>query len=291
MRKSVEAEVKKSPSIQICPNNNSGCNVVAIRKSNSSNNKNTVICPCKSNWCFGCQYEDHWPASCEAYKSYKHQTVSESRDVEGDVIQKYVIVKLCPSCRYPIEKFGGCDHMVCMCGATFCWRCTSRVREEAQEHTCRVTHTMKFFFGQLNNIYTVTKTSLEWSQKADEYNDQAQRVENKARYGQRKFFRIKPDTEVDEHVTGQLKKVNLYRKQSLFLLTNVYKLLRNICMEVAHRESKHVRARMKHFLGNLKGEVSQFEKALDVYNSDLSYPKVREDLKHCVDTVKDGNVL
>jgi len=247
-----------------------------------------VTCPCKSNWCFDCQYEGHWPASCEAYESYKHQTEKESRDTEGDVVQKYVMVKLCPSCKYPIEKFGGCDHMVCMCGVTFCWRCTSRLREEAEEHKCRVTHTMKFFFNQLNSIYTVTKTSIEWTQKAEEYNDHVERVDTKARYGQRKFFDIRSDVDVQDHMTGELKKVNSYRKQSLFLLRELYKLLRNICMEVAHRESKHVRARVKLCLGNLKGDITQFEKLLNRHYQSMSYLKLTKDLKRCVDSVTDG---
>ena len=151
---------------------------------------------------------------------------------------------------------------------------------------------MKFFFDQLNSIYTVTKTSIEWTQKADEYNDHIERVDTKARYGQRKFFDIGSGVEIHDHVTGDLKKVNTYRKQSLFLLRDVYKLLRNICIEVAHRESKHVRARVKRSLGNLKGEIAQFEKLLHRHYKTMSYLKLTKDLKRCVDSVTDlGKML
>jgi hypothetical protein len=32
-------------------------------------------------------------------------------------------IRLCPSCRIPIEKNGGCAHMTCRCGTHFCWLC------------------------------------------------------------------------------------------------------------------------------------------------------------------------
>ena len=31
--------------------------------------------------------------------------------------------KQCPECRRMIEKSEGCNHMTCLCGAHFCWKC------------------------------------------------------------------------------------------------------------------------------------------------------------------------
>ena len=35
----------------------------------------------------------------------------------------FVNVKKCPSCKEPINKNGGCSHMMCRCGCSFCWEC------------------------------------------------------------------------------------------------------------------------------------------------------------------------
>ena len=152
MRKFVENEVSLSSSVQKCPNKNNACNIVAVRKENISNNDNTVVCHCKMHWCFECLDFAHWPASCEAQRAYRHQTQADSHDENGEIVQRFVVVKLCPSCRYPIEKFGGCDHMVCMCGATFCWRCTSRFVSLNVFHLFFVDHYLfcifKIIFGK-----------------------------------------------------------------------------------------------------------------------------------------------
>lgn len=31
----------------------------------------------------------------------------------------------CPKCGHAIEKIGGCEQMICICGHAFCWRCTA----------------------------------------------------------------------------------------------------------------------------------------------------------------------
>eukprot|EP00058_Branchiostoma_floridae_P008864 XP_002594352.1 hypothetical protein BRAFLDRAFT_119980 [Branchiostoma floridae] len=33
------------------------------------------------------------------------------------------MTKKCPSCNHPMEKNGGCPHMSCICGTSFCWTC------------------------------------------------------------------------------------------------------------------------------------------------------------------------
>lgn len=39
---------------------------------------------------------------------------------------KELWTKLCPTCSYPIEKAGGCPHMICQnCNHEFCWTCLS----------------------------------------------------------------------------------------------------------------------------------------------------------------------
>jgi hypothetical protein len=50
------------------------------------------------------------------------------------------VTKVTPCCHIRVEKTGGCDHMRCRCGAHFCWRCLTVLREEeVYEHIARHT--------------------------------------------------------------------------------------------------------------------------------------------------------
>jgi ariadne-1 len=45
--------------------------------------------------------------------------------------------KPCPTCKVPIEKNGGCNHVTCSnCRAEFCWICLSYIHDHFQVHAC-----------------------------------------------------------------------------------------------------------------------------------------------------------
>ena len=100
-------------------------------------------------------------------------------------------------------------------------------------------------------------------------------------------------------MTEAQKNINAIRKRSLYLLSEGYKHLGNICMEVAHRESRHLRARTKLLLGELKNDIGRFERYLSFYdigrferyltsyNQSLPYPKIENELKCVVDKLND----
>ena len=85
-----------------------------------------VLCNCGEIWCFGCQKDAHWPASCDEAESFRmrcddHQNLKKSYLLPGRISS--VQVKRCPFCSHPIEKSQGCQHMICHCGSDFCWEC------------------------------------------------------------------------------------------------------------------------------------------------------------------------
>ncbi len=87
-----------------------------------------ILCDCGQMWCFGCQKDAHWPASCEEAESFRnkcedHETLKKTYLLPGRISS--VQVKRCPFCSHPIEKSHGCQHMVCRCGSDFCWECLS----------------------------------------------------------------------------------------------------------------------------------------------------------------------
>ncbi|PRP80886.1 helicase domain-containing protein [Planoprotostelium fungivorum] len=43
--------------------------------------------------------------------------------VPASIGEEEIHLVRCPSCRMPVQKNGGCDHMHCRCGAHFCWLC------------------------------------------------------------------------------------------------------------------------------------------------------------------------
>jgi len=64
------------------------------------------------------------PCPCEYMEAWEHKNNSEGENM------KWILVytKSCPSCRKPIEKNQGCNHMTCNksfggCGYEFCWIC------------------------------------------------------------------------------------------------------------------------------------------------------------------------
>ncbi len=65
--------------------------------------------------------EYHTGMTCEQYKRL-HEEKNE------DSILEYNLGKLsykpCPKCRTPIDKYAGCNAVICtLCSIHFCWRC------------------------------------------------------------------------------------------------------------------------------------------------------------------------
>ena len=98
-----------------------------------------VVCACGSMWCFKCQNDAHWPATCEEARVFRQKNEVYARMVKNSQSVSLVTsvdVKNCPSCHYPIEKGPGCNHMHCgLCSSDFCWWCLQIWDLEVQ-HIC-----------------------------------------------------------------------------------------------------------------------------------------------------------
>ncbi|KAH7103987.1 hypothetical protein BKA62DRAFT_615521 [Auriculariales sp. MPI-PUGE-AT-0066] len=85
-----------------------------------------LCCPsCYSTLCAQCGEEDHDGMTCEDAR------LSGSKDEQERLTEEYLggqrTIKRCPSCKTPIIKSEGCNHMTCKCGVHFCWRCLAIV--------------------------------------------------------------------------------------------------------------------------------------------------------------------
>ncbi|KAF9182624.1 hypothetical protein BGZ51_004538 [Haplosporangium sp. Z 767] len=82
-----------------------------------------VTCPeCLTSFCASCAVPFHRGMTCEQY-----QTQSLGGESEEDRAMLQLVQdrrwRHCPSCRFVIEKQHGCNHMVCHCGQSFCYKC------------------------------------------------------------------------------------------------------------------------------------------------------------------------
>ena len=90
-------------------------------------------CPlCTKHYCLNCKDEWHVNMTCQEYK--------DSRDVNklDDKFFQFVKgakFKMCPRCKYWVEKNQGCNHMKCRCGADFCYLC-GKFMDMRRGHKC-----------------------------------------------------------------------------------------------------------------------------------------------------------
>ncbi len=87
---------------------------------------------CNKEYCLNCKDEWHKNLTCEQYK--------DSRDVNklDQEFMKFVKgakFKMCPKCKFWVEKNQGCNHMKCRCGTDFCYLC-GNFMDMSRHHVC-----------------------------------------------------------------------------------------------------------------------------------------------------------
>jgi len=106
--------IKHSETLTHCPNAKCDltiCNIGVCDKIN---------CKCGSIFCFKCSEEYHYPATCAIMTKWLKKCNSDS----DNALWLMENTKSCPQCDTPIQKNGGCNHMVCnQCKYQFCWLC------------------------------------------------------------------------------------------------------------------------------------------------------------------------
>ncbi|KAH7848476.1 hypothetical protein Vadar_003184 [Vaccinium darrowii] len=106
--------VKWCPSVPQCGN--------AIRVDNDKYCE--VECDCGMQFCFSCLSEAHSPCSCLMWDLWMRKCQKEHETVNWITVH----TKSCPKCHKPVEKSGGCNLVLCVCGQPFCWLCGAATR-------------------------------------------------------------------------------------------------------------------------------------------------------------------
>lgn len=96
-----------------------------------------VACVCEKRFCFSCLEQAHTPCSCEMWKRWCDKEAGEN--ATSNWIQANS--KPCPKCKKNVFKDGGCNHVTCRCGQSFCWHCgqstgMEHTYESISNHSC-----------------------------------------------------------------------------------------------------------------------------------------------------------
>ncbi|XP_022703143.1 E3 ubiquitin-protein ligase ARIH1-like [Varroa jacobsoni] len=112
-----ESFVQCNRLLRWCPS--PGC--VNAVKVNSSDVR-PVRCNCGHLFCFGCGKEYHDPVNCDMLRCW-HKKCNDDSETSNWLAAN---TKECPKCFVPIQKDGGCNHVLCRnqnCRMDFCWVC------------------------------------------------------------------------------------------------------------------------------------------------------------------------
>ena len=91
-------------------------------------------CPlCNKEYCLNCKDEWHKNLTCEEYRDRKDVNKLDKQFMEFVKGAKF---KMCPKCKFWVEKNQGCNHMKCRCGADFCYLC-GKLMDMSRNHHCK----------------------------------------------------------------------------------------------------------------------------------------------------------
>ena len=92
------------------------------------------LCPwCNKRYCLNCKDEWHKGLTCQEYKDSRNEKKLDSQFFKFVKGAKF---KVCPKCKYWVEKSHGCNHMRCRCGADFCYVC-GKFTDKNGGHRCK----------------------------------------------------------------------------------------------------------------------------------------------------------
>ena len=103
--------------------------------------------------CYGCKHQGCQICECTEYHDGR-ACPGPRNDLDGLDAETVKLLfdgdaKRCPGCKQIISKIEGCDHMICVCGTHFCYRCNQKLDSvDPYFHTCPAN-----LAGNVNGVY------------------------------------------------------------------------------------------------------------------------------------------
>ncbi|CAI2377442.1 unnamed protein product [Moneuplotes crassus] len=87
---------------------------------------------CKVWYCASCRVEFHYYNSCKEYRAInglpEPDFGSTGARTFKHLVENHNGFQQCTNCKNIVEKSGGCDHITCLCGYEFCYKCGGKYR-------------------------------------------------------------------------------------------------------------------------------------------------------------------
>jgi len=149
---------------------------------------NITVCQgkdgCKKSFCFLCGEEPH-DGLCQHLQNEPNATTNATRLPNRLAVTNPLIeanIQRCPTCKTPIEKNGGCNHMTCKCGTHFCWLCNADITDVSGNHSCgrhSRRHSRRHLGGSRRANLEYIHDALQWKKaREDEENNKGRSCYN-----------------------------------------------------------------------------------------------------------------
>lgn len=106
----------------VCPNPNCNC-PLDIDRSRLGNSYQQTCIECRQPFCVMCKVPWHADMTCDQYK----ESLDEMERQNLAFIAEISVP--CPGCGQAVQKKEGCNHMSCICGTNFCYKCGKQIEK------------------------------------------------------------------------------------------------------------------------------------------------------------------
>ena len=96
--------------------------------------ENRFLCPlCNKEYCLFCKNVWHKGMTCKEFQESKDEKKLDEKFLN---FVKGANYKICPICKFWVEKAYGCESMKCRCGNKFCYRCGNSIPKKKHDCPC-----------------------------------------------------------------------------------------------------------------------------------------------------------
>ncbi|VDM41183.1 unnamed protein product [Toxocara canis] len=139
----------------------------ALSVSPPSSKQYLAHCECGTALCLRCKQNIHPPLLCDEARQYFLVLDSNGQLKSIFDEDRSVMVKRCPFCGSFCERSDGCNHMLCVCGESFCYVCSQKWNDSSH-YECTVDVSVRVNLFDVSAV-NATRLSLNTLDKCLDY--------------------------------------------------------------------------------------------------------------------------